>query len=149
MNFNNALRKKQNVYFVFTCLTEDYFLGIAQMTGINEPTKEFAYWGEIGKWLGLNSIKWVYLCNVGFANVHEITQDDKIIYDLPDGTQLNSQNALKMIRLFKSHAQKPTDLFSHFKKYDLRECNIRGKINAIIKTGLYEIAKIQQEEKRK
>lgn len=36
INFSNALRKKQNVYFIFTCLTEDYFLGIAQMTGINE-----------------------------------------------------------------------------------------------------------------
>lgn len=40
-------------------------------------------------------------------------------------------------------------MFTHFKKYDARECNIRGKINAIIKTGLYEIAKTQQEEKRK
>lgn len=46
-----------------------------------------------------------------------------------------------MVRLFKSHAKQETNLFTHFKKYDARECNIRGKINAIIKTGLYEIAK--------
>ena len=36
MNFNNSLRRKSNVFFVFTCLTEDYFLGIAQMTGLND-----------------------------------------------------------------------------------------------------------------
>ena len=48
-----------------------------------------------------------------------------------------------MIRLFKNHSKEGTNLFTHFKKYDLRECNIRGKINAIIKTGLYEIAKTQ------
>ncbi len=54
-----------------------------------------------------------------------------------------------MVRLFKNHSQESTNLFTHFKKYDQRECNIRGKINAIIKTGLYEIAKTQQEEKRK
>lgn len=46
-----------------------------------------------------------------------------------------------MVRLFKGHAKQETNLFTHFKKYDARECNIRGKINAIIKTGLYEIAK--------
>lgn len=56
------------------------------MTGVNEPNKEFAYWGEIGKWLGLNSIKWIYLNNVSFSNVHDIVQDDKIIYDLTDGS---------------------------------------------------------------
>ncbi len=54
-----------------------------------------------------------------------------------------------MIRLFKNHQKEPTEIFTHFKKYDQREMNIRGKINAIIKTGLYEIAKTQQEEKRR
>jgi hypothetical protein len=73
INFSNSLRRKGNVFFIFTCLTEDYFLGIAQMTGVNESQKEFAYWGEIGKWLGLNSIKWIYLNNVGFNMVHEIS----------------------------------------------------------------------------
>lgn len=36
INFSNSLRRKNNVFFIFTCLTEDYFLGIAQMTGVNE-----------------------------------------------------------------------------------------------------------------
>jgi hypothetical protein len=89
MNFNNSFRRKTNVFFVFTCLTEDYFLGIAQMTGLNEQNKEFAYWGEIGKWLGLNPIKWVNLSNVGFNMVHDISQDGKIVYDLSDGTLLS------------------------------------------------------------
>ena len=75
------------------------------MTGQTEQNKEFAYWGEIGKWLGLNPIKWLYLSNVRFSNTHDITQDEKIIYDLSDGSLLTAQNALKMVRLFKSHSK--------------------------------------------
>lgn len=55
--------------------------------------------------MGLNPIKWLYLSNVRFSNTHDITQDEKIIYDLSDGSLLTAQNALKMVRIFKSHSK--------------------------------------------
>lgn len=49
-NFKNT---NGEVYFLFTCLTTDYFVGMAKMVYPNELDMEFAYWGEIGKWRGL------------------------------------------------------------------------------------------------
>lgn len=57
--FNNIKFNKEfnntngEVYFLFTCLQSNYFIGMAKMIHKNELDVEFAYWGEIGKWRGL------------------------------------------------------------------------------------------------
>jgi len=37
-------------------MTRNYFIGMAQLMGPMDYFKEFAYWGELGKWRGLGFI---------------------------------------------------------------------------------------------
>lgn len=108
--FNNIKFNKEfsntngEVYFLFTCLQSNFFIGLAKMTYKNEQDVEFAYWGEIGKWRGLMMVTWVYLTDVGFNMITDIKQDEKgqqeCIFDLKDGQEVTQENALKMIKHF-------------------------------------------------
>lgn len=70
--YNNTKFNKEfhrtggNVFFLFTCMTRTYFVGMAKMISIIDYEKEFAYWGELGKWRGLGLVSWVLVKEVPF-----------------------------------------------------------------------------------
>ena len=91
--FNKALREYGRVYFFFTVLNCDFFVGMAQMLIPNEQDKEFAYWGEIGKWRGLMLVEWVFVRDVKFHMVTDLEENGVCLFDLKDGTELSWSNS--------------------------------------------------------
>lgn len=74
--FNRAfMQNGGEVYFLFTCLTCDFFVGMAKMVHLIDQSREFAYWGEIGKWRGLCQVDWIFLRDVGFNMTVELEEN--------------------------------------------------------------------------
>ena len=68
--FNKAFRQTMgNVYFIFTSMQHNFFLGIAKMYAPVDQDREFAYWGELGKWRGLSFVHWILVREVPFEMV--------------------------------------------------------------------------------
>lgn len=145
-NFKNT---NGEVYFIFTCLTTDYFIGMAKMVYPNELDMEFAYWGEIGKWRGLMMVQWVYLADVGFNMITDIEQEGEMLFNMKDGAELTLNNAQKMIKLFDERKTQTSSVFKEFFKYDMREIKVRSKIDSLIQTGMYEMAKKEVDKKKR
>ena len=91
--FNNAFYKNNGeVYFLFTCLSCDFFVGLAKMTSLIDQNLEFAYWGEIGKWRGLGFVDWIFLRDVGFNYTVELEEKETQLHQLKDGQPVSWPN---------------------------------------------------------
>ena len=59
--------------------------------------KEFAYWGELGKWRGLCFVQWLLVREVPFEMTSQLTENGDVLFDLKDGSPLSFSNASFMI----------------------------------------------------
>ena len=50
--------------------------------------KEFPLWGEIGKWVGIFKLRWIYLRDIHFEKLHYNISKDINLNDLKDGTKI-------------------------------------------------------------
>jgi hypothetical protein len=58
-----------------------------------DQEREFAYWGEIGKWRGLCFISWIFLCDVGFNMITDFEEEGEALFNLKDGVAISWKNA--------------------------------------------------------
>ena len=64
----------KNIFFLFTVIGADKFVGFARMVSDYSPEVEFPYWGELGKWKGLFKIKWLLFRDVPFSQLTNIVE---------------------------------------------------------------------------
>lgn len=147
MKFENAF-VKNNVYFFFTPRNSGRFYGMAKMTKSVIEKKEFAYWGEIGKWKELFGVEWLIVKDLYFNELDHMSENDLPISELRDGYEISPNNAKEIIAKFDEIAVK-SDIFTRFANLDKKEKDIRSKADAMIMTGMYDIYAKEHEEKKK
>lgn len=118
------------------------------MTKTVMTNKEFAYWGEIGKWKNIFGVEWLFLRDLDFNSIGYMEENNDPISELKDGTTLTYNNARALLEKFNSMDGK-SDIFARFPALDKKESDIRGKADAMIMTGMYDIYAKEQEEKKK
>lgn len=62
------------VYFIFTTLKTNKFVGIARLIDKPDLETEFPYWGEIGKWKGVMKIRWIFVRDVSFDDLTDLEE---------------------------------------------------------------------------
>ena len=117
------------------------------MTKAAQQDKEFAYWGEIGKWKGLFGVEWLFVRDLYFEQLGGMEQNNDPVSELKDGSQLSMNNAIDLINKFNEIGNK-SDIFARFAMLDKKENDIRAKADAMIMTGMYDIYAKEQEEKK-
>jgi len=117
------------------------------MTKNVRTDKEFAYWGEIGKWKGLFGVEWVFVRDLYFDDIEPMEENGDRVSELKDGSSLSMNNAVELIKRFNAMSEK-SDIFARFANLDKKENDIRGKADAMIMTGMYDIYAKEQEEKK-
>lgn len=148
IKFNKAFDKYNgNVYFFFTSLTKDFFVGVAKMKQRVDLNKEFAYWGEIGKWRGLCKIEWVLSKDLAFNKVDQLQQNGNYIDELKDGWEIGWDNARTMLNMFIKNKGMSCILQS-FHHLDSRELKVRNHIDTSIQTGMIDIYKNKVDKKK-
>ncbi len=97
--FNTAFRQHGGkVFFIYTTLQHNFFLGIAQMYAPVNPNKEFAYWGELGRWRGLCFVHWILVREVPFEMISDLKEDGEVLFNLKDGSAVSFRNAFNLIQ---------------------------------------------------
>lgn len=139
--------KQGPVYFFFTPRNSGRFYGVAQMTKPVKQEKEFAYWGEIGKWKGLFGVEWIFVRDLYFDDIENLDENGEKISELKDGSMLSMNNAVAIVERFNGIGHR-SDIFSRFANLDKKENDIRGKADAMIMTGMYDIYAKEQEDKK-
>lgn len=120
---------------------------MAEMTQDVQQNKEFAYWGEIGKWKGIFGVKWIFVRDLYFDDIGFMEENGDPVSELKDGSGLSMNNALVLIEKFNSMEGK-SDIFTKFAMLDKKENDIRGKADTMIMTGMYDIYAKEQEDKK-
>ncbi len=62
------------VFFIFTILKTNKFVGIAQIIDKPDLKIEFPYWGEIGKWKGIIKIRWLFVRDIHFESLDSLEE---------------------------------------------------------------------------
>lgn len=52
------------IFYLFSVVKSQQFLGVARMTSDFEPKKSFKYWWEECKWFGSFSLEWIYVKDI-------------------------------------------------------------------------------------
>ena len=148
IRFNKAFNKRNgNVYFFFTSLTKDFFVGVAKMKERVDLDREFAYWGEIGRWRGLCRIEWLFSKDLPFKTVDQLQQNGNYIDELKDGWEISWENARILLNHFFRNKKKSCILQS-FHHLDSRELKVRNHIDTSIQTGMIDIYKNKVDKKK-
>lgn len=145
----DAFRSRKNhggdVFFFFTYLYAAGFVGLARLVDV-DLKREFPYWGEIGRWIGVMRLEWVYVRDIEFHNVPKLTEISPIdrlprgLGDLTDGTKLTEYNALELIKMMNQKTE-PSFIFKKFPGHDLQEKTLRASVDEIIRTNMMDIYK--------
>ena len=110
--------------------------------------KEFAYWGEIGKWKGLMKVEWVFVKDLMFSEIPELIENNDYVTELKDGSRLSWKNARVLLEKMNNNKE-IGNIFNNFVHLDKKERNIRTKADSSIKTGMYKIFAEEHQKKRK
>ena len=110
--------------------------------------KEFAYWGEIGKWKGLMRVEWVLVKDLMFRDIPELIENNEYVTELKDGSRLSWKNARVLLEKM-NNTEEMGNIFNNFVHLDKKEKNIRTKADSSIKTGMYKIFAEEHQKKRK
>ena len=70
-SFYHKQNQNGNIFFVYTFIGAPGFVGVARLVGI-DLKKEFPFWGEIGRWIGVMFVEWVYIRDVEFESVMDL-----------------------------------------------------------------------------
>ena len=67
--FRECYNSGTPVYFLFTILKWNMFVGLARLVDRPDLQTEFPYWGEIGKWKGIMRIEWLLIRDAYFDDL--------------------------------------------------------------------------------
>lgn len=112
------------MYLFFTVVSSEQYMGVAQMVSEVDSSKSFGFWWENAKWPGMFRIKWVYVKDIAYSAFSSIYFGDKPVCQHRDGTKLDFDTGVKMLRLFE---KTPTteSIFKEMKYMDDREEKLR------------------------
>jgi hypothetical protein len=113
-----------------------------------KQNKEFAYWGEIGKWKGLMKVEWVFVKDLMFRDIPDLLENNEYVSELKDGSRLSWKNARTILDKM-NNIPETGNIFNNFIHLDKKEKNIRTKADSSIKTGMYKIFAEEHQKKRK
>ena len=139
-----------NVFFVYTYLNAPGFVGLARLTNI-DLSKEFPFFGEIGRWIGIMHIEWVYVRDVLFEDVQDLQEpafDGGVRYmsDMTDGSKLNQHNYSYIIQMM-NEGKEMSAIFKRFLGHDQQEKAQRVNVDEIIRNNMMEIYKQKAQKK--
>lgn len=131
-------------FFFFTYLNAPGFVGLAILDGI-QLEREFPFFGEIGRWVGIMFMRWIFLRDVMFDEVAELKEtghngEYRRLNEMTDGSRLNAINALRIIELMNT-ARPISHVFEKFPNYDFQEKKMRNNVEEIIRTNMMDIYK--------
>jgi len=116
--------KTRPVYFFFTVVNSDQYMGVAQMTSDVDFSKSFGYWWENSKWTGVFRIKWVFVKDVEYSQFTNLSSGDKPVTQNRDGTRLDFNTGIKMLKVFEQ-SKSTESIFNAFTYMDEREEKLR------------------------
>lgn len=133
-----------NTFFFFTYLNAPGFVGLAVLDGI-DLEREFPFFGEIGRWVGVMYMRWVFVRDVLFDEIAELketshTGEYRRMNEMPDGSRLSQANALRVIELMNT-GRPLSHCFEKFVNYDFHEKKMRTNVEEIIRTNMMDIYK--------
>jgi hypothetical protein len=140
--FKNRTNQGGNVFFFFTYLSAPGFVGLARLVDM-DLKKEFPYWGEIGRWVGVMRLEWVYLRDIEFHNLTKLTEISPIdklprpLSDLTDGTKMSEYNAKEIIKIMNEKPE-TSYILKKFVGHDIQEKQLRANVEEIIRTNTME-----------
>lgn len=150
-SFNQKSKTEGNVFFVFTYLGASGFVGLARLVDV-DLKREFPFWGEIGRWIGVMRLEWVYVRDVEFHNVLHLKEQSPMdksyrpLSDLTDGTRLSDSSAKELVRIF-NEKQEPSSVLKKFPGHDHQEQKLRHHVDEIIRSNTMESYKKQIQKK--
>lgn len=124
--YHSAQRRdyRKQIFLFCTVVKSEQYLGVAQMTSDVDFSKSFGYWWEKTKWNGVMNLKWVYIKDVNYQEFSNIFYLDKPVTHHRDGTRLDFETGLKMLKIF-SQANNNQNIFEDFPFMDEREEKMR------------------------
>lgn len=97
---------------------------MAQIVADLDFHKSFGYWWERTKWTGILKIKWIYVKDIEYTNFEKITFQDKSVTQHRDGTRLDFEAGMKMLKVYEQFEAKAS-IFEDFTYMDDREEKLR------------------------
>lgn len=140
-----------NVFFFFTYLNAPGFVGLARLTEV-DLKREFPYWGEIGRWVGVMRLEWVYLRDLEFHNLQKLFEQSpadgskRTMADMTDGSRLSDYNAREMVRMLNERPE-PSLVLKKFVGHDHQEKALRASVDEIIRTNAMDEYKKKGQKK--
>lgn len=116
--------KGRPIFLFFTVVNSEQYTGVAQMNSDVDFGKSFGYWWEKTKWTGVFRIKWIFVKDVNYSNFSTIFQGDKPVTQHRDGTRLDYDIGMKMLRVIAS-TESSSSIFDEFNFMDNREEKMR------------------------
>ena len=148
--FMNGQANSRHTFFFFTYINAPGFIGMAVLDNM-DLEKEFPYFGEIGKWIGVMHLRWIFVRDVMFDEVGELkesipTGDYRRMNEMTDGSRLSTQNAMRIFELMNT-PRPLSHCFHKFVNYDHHERKIRSNVDKIIEANMMEIYKKKLQQK--
>lgn len=116
--------KSRPVYFFFTVVNSDQYIGVAQMVSDVDFAKSFGFWWEKTKWTGVFRIKWIFVKDIAYSQFSNVSSGDKLVTQHRDGTKLDFDVGLKMLKVFEQ-TKTTESIFNDFQFMDEREEKMR------------------------
>ncbi len=138
--FADAITQKKTIYFLFTVMNSNKFVGIAKVVEGPFMNAEFPYWGEIGKWIGVIRVEWLCIRDLFFDNVTHIKYEDQCAYDWKDGFDLPTDVGYLLAKMISKVEQQGV-ILKYFNKYDNSEKETRSKLETIIENNMLSMFK--------
>ncbi|GMY16196.1 YTH domain-containing protein ECT4-like isoform X4 [Fagus crenata] len=114
------------VFLLFSVNTSGQFVGIAEMAGPVDFDKNVEYWQQ-DKWKGCFPVKWHIVKDIPNSLLKHITlenNDNKPVTNSRDTQEVELEQGLKMIKIFKEHSGE-TSILDDFGFYEDRQKKIQ------------------------
>lgn len=149
-NFRIKQQSNLNTFFFFTYINSPGFVGVAVLDDV-EATKEFPFFGEIGRWVGVMYLRWIYVRDVLFDEVADLKEigysgEYRRMNEMTDGSRLSQPNALRIIELMNMN-RPLSHVFEKFVGHDYQEKKMRPNVEEIIRTNMMDIYKKKAQRK--
>jgi YT521-B-like domain len=115
---------RRPIYFFYTVVNSDQYIGVAKMTTDVDFSKSFGYWWEKTKWNGVMNLQWIYVKDVQYSAFSNIYYMDKPVTHHRDGTRLDYETGMKMLKIYEK-ADDSQSIFDAFPYMDDREEKMR------------------------
>lgn len=148
--FYNKMHQNGSTLFFFTYINAPGFVGVARLIDL-DLKREFPFWGEIGRWIGVMHLEWVFVRDVEFDSVMDLKEqafDGTLRYmnDMTDGSRLSQHNAMKILERMNERKDM-SFVFKKFLGHDHQEKSLRPNVDEIIRTNMMDVYKKKAQKK--